>query len=113
MGLKDRHDARLFTHFIKLNADGTVAAIVERADQAPPPVDGAGSVYVDITEFRKSKSIVNLYALKLDAMAVQVAMAEPDMDRRSSLLTEFNRAFGAAIPDAVADAVFGARDGGS
>lgn len=57
MGIKDPHDRRPMTHFAKLNADGTVAAIVEVADESValnhPSADG--NIYVDVTELRQQR----------------------------------------------------------
>lgn len=70
MGLKDPHDSRTFTHFAKLNPDGTVAAIVEVADSALPNFDpGAdGNCYVDVTDLRTTG--LDVYALTVDPSLV-------------------------------------------
>lgn len=48
--LSGNHDKRRFRHFAKMAADGSVSATVEVADGTPDPTDGAGSVFVEITD---------------------------------------------------------------
>jgi hypothetical protein len=51
MGLTDPHDDRSFQRFVKFNDDGTIAAVVDVAQEAGAPADTAGSVYLDVTAF--------------------------------------------------------------
>jgi len=46
-----RRDPRTFRPFVKLAADGSIAAVVHVADGSPAPVDGAGSIFVDVSAF--------------------------------------------------------------
>ena len=56
--MRDPHDTRDFLQFVKLNPDGTVAALVMQATGSPTQVDG---VYADVTE---------LYPKTLDAVKI-------------------------------------------
>jgi len=44
-------EQRQFTHWAKLNPDGTVAAIVEVAHGSPAPTDYEQNVYIEVTDF--------------------------------------------------------------
>ena len=64
MGLPDHHDPRLFTHIAKFHADGTIAAIVEVADDA---VDGYRLAspkipFVDVSAIAKRIDVTSLTA---------------------------------------------------
>lgn len=48
--IKDKHDDRKFRHFAKFNSDGTVAAVVEVAEDSQPPSDQSDSLYIDFTD---------------------------------------------------------------
>lgn len=46
----DPHDPRVFRHFAKMAADGSVAAIVEVADGSADPPDVAAGQLVDVSK---------------------------------------------------------------
>lgn len=52
--MKDKHDERHFQQYAKMNADGTIAAIVEVAVGSPIPSDHEGALYLDVTEYLPS-----------------------------------------------------------
>lgn len=106
MGLTDPHDARRFTSFAKLNADGTVAAIVEIADAMLPHRDPSddGNCYVEVTDLRKSD--VDVFALAIDPAVVKSALADP-IRARFTLENSFRQAFAAAVVDAIDAKTFG------
>ncbi len=103
MGLKDPHDPRTFTHFAKLNADGSVAAIVEVADTSlttyHPNQDG--NAYVDVTALRSPDFTVNVFDVKVDPKALI------DPTDHVSLIVAFHAAMLKATPAALADKLFG------
>jgi len=70
--LQAPHDPRVFRHWAKLNADGTVAAIVETA--AVEPDAGDGALYVEVTSLYPS----DLGKVKIAAPPIPVKPVTPD-----------------------------------
>ncbi len=73
--MKDKHDPRDFEQFVKLNDDGTVAAVTMRAVGTPEPIDDA-SVYLNVTNLGE----VDLHRVRVDPGLVQAIK-----DTRSTL----------------------------
>lgn len=93
MGLSDPHDRRTFTHYVKVSAIGTVAAIVEVADGFAAPDD---ATYVDVTAIRQSKRKIDLYAVAVDAKTLQANAGLPDIDK-PTLAAQFRAALDLAV----------------
>ena len=74
---KDKHDPRDFEQFVKLNDDGTVAAVTMRAVGTPEPLEDS-SVYLNVT---------HLGAIALDAVVVDPLLVRAIKDKRADLAT--------------------------
>lgn len=106
MSLTDPHDPRVFRRYVKLNADGTVAGIVD-VEVSQTPTDVAKSVYVDVTEHAGQ----NLDTLKLSADLVtdQASAENYHADRVEELAAaQLGVAQGQAMKDASMAALQGA-----
>lgn len=76
-----KRDPRLFRPFVKLAADGSIAAVVEVAGAAP--TDGAGSLYVDVSAFGPVDVETHLGVRAAIAVAItaeQARLAPPSVD---------------------------------
>ncbi len=73
--MKDKHDPRDFDQFVKLNDDGTVAAVIMRAVGTPEPPDDP-SVYLNVT---------HLGAVPLDHVVVDLNIVKMIKYRRDAL----------------------------
>lgn len=111
MGLADPHDPRTFTHFAKLNPDGSVAAIVEVADTDVyvnhPSADG--NVYVDVTALRSQRIDVDAVVISTKVLEDARALAPQDQAQLKSVFrmeaeaAHAERLAEAAAVEAVAD----------
>jgi hypothetical protein len=112
MNIKDPHDKREFRRYVKLNDDGTVAAIVDVAAGLPPPTDSVRSVYVDITDFKG----VDLHTLAVHpdfvtdhaAATYAAEIAQEDLQRAQQAVAEAQDRHARAtadIHDALKDAM--------
>lgn len=92
MGLSDRHDARTFRHFARLDANGNVVAIVEVVDEPgydadnnpfiQEPIDTPTFIHIDITDLHPY-DFAGVRAIKANVTARNKSKIRADLETRN------------------------------